>query len=151
VTVREKQPEPVESAFIKALTRSHLLHINPGPSILEEVPSNQLLKVKVKIDTDPPGDFETEVRPVLDPLPFNVRIVSLPGLFAGKMHCVFCRKWRSKVKGGTGTTCCGFPKMRVLSNCIIRIRESGNPNLRWNNTCYARMFFSIYIAPGVTA
>ncbi|MDZ7793877.1 MAG: hypothetical protein U5P10_09365 [Spirochaetia bacterium] len=87
-----------ESAFIKAPTRTHLLQVNPGPSIVGAVPSNQLLKVKVEIDTDPPGAFETEVLPVLDPIPFNVRIVSLPGLFAGKMHCVLCRRWKSRVK-----------------------------------------------------
>lgn len=127
VTAKEKPPGPVESAFIKAPTRTHLLQVNPGPSIVEAVPSNQLLKVKVEIDTDPPGNFETEVQPVLDPIPFNVRIVTLPGLFAGKMHCVLCRQWRSRVKGRDWYDMLWFLKSEVplhLHHLEQRMRQS---------------------------
>lgn len=35
----------------------------------------------------------------LQPIPFPVRVYSLPDLFAGKMHAVLCRRWRNRVKG----------------------------------------------------
>jgi len=49
MTKREKQTGPVESAFIKAPTRIHLLQVNPDPSIVEAILSNQLLKVKLRL------------------------------------------------------------------------------------------------------
>jgi hypothetical protein len=36
---------------------------------------------------------------VIDPVPFHVRTYALPDLFAGKMHSVLCRRWKSRVKG----------------------------------------------------
>ena len=60
---------------------------------------HQTLKIKLEIDTDPPAGFETESRTVLLPTPFAVRVYRRPDLFAGKMHAILCRKWKSRVKG----------------------------------------------------
>jgi predicted nucleotidyltransferase component of viral defense system len=94
-----KKNKTVDSAFIKANTRLHLLNISADPLLAETVPSNQLVKVKLEVDPDPPEDFSTEAVPLIDPIPFYIRIFSLPDLFAGKMHCVLCRRWRDRVKG----------------------------------------------------
>ena len=51
------------------------------------------------MDTDPPSGFETETRFLLQPIPFSVRAFSLPDMFAGKMHALLCRGWKSRVKG----------------------------------------------------
>jgi hypothetical protein len=40
-----------------------------------------------------------ETRYLLRPVPFAVRTFSLPDLFAGKMHAVLCREWKSRFKG----------------------------------------------------
>ena len=40
-----------------------------------------------------------EVRTLLTPIPFQVRLFDLPCLFAGKLHAVLCRDWKSRVKG----------------------------------------------------
>jgi uncharacterized membrane protein YgcG len=58
-----------------------------------------VLKIRLEVDTDPPGGFETESRTVLLPAPFAVRAYTLPDLFAGKVHAVLCRKWKTRVKG----------------------------------------------------
>ncbi|MCG2741422.1 MAG: nucleotidyl transferase AbiEii/AbiGii toxin family protein, partial [Syntrophaceae bacterium] len=52
-----------------------------------------------EVDTDPPPGFSTENKFVLQPIPFSVRTFVLPDLFAGKMHAVLCRRWKSRVKG----------------------------------------------------
>ena len=67
--------------------------------LVQRVPRNQVLKIKLEIDVDPPPGFETEARYLLRPIPFSVRTYSLPDLFAGKMHAVLCREWKSRVKG----------------------------------------------------
>jgi len=102
VTVTAKRKElstPIESAFIKADTRQQLLVIAPGRTIEPEVHRNQVLKIRLEVDTDPPGKFETDTQYVLQPVPFSVRLLSLPDLFAGKMHAVLCRNWKSRIKG----------------------------------------------------
>ena len=70
-----------------------------GEDILDAVPKGKILKIKIEIDTDPPPDFKTETRYLLQPIPFSVRVYTLPDLFAGKMHAVLFRKWKSRVKG----------------------------------------------------
>ena len=120
---------PIESAFVKANTRLHLLQVKPGSALASTVPANQLLKIKLEVDTVPPGEFDTDVRPVLEPIPFSVRTLSLPDLFAGKMHCVLFRRWKSRVKGRDWYDLIWFLRKRVplhLGHLEQRMRQSGD-------------------------
>jgi hypothetical protein len=90
---------PVQSAFLKAKTLSQMLVIDIGEEMLREIPKGQLLKIKLEVDTDPPPHFSTETKFMLAPIPFSVRVLVLPDLFAGKMHAVLCRRWKTRVKG----------------------------------------------------
>ena len=100
MTTREKKDEsPVQSAFLKANTLKHLLTIKTAEDIAWPIPRGQILKIKIEVDTDPPPGFSTENKFVLQPIPFSVRTFVLPDLFAGKMHAVLCRRWKSRVKG----------------------------------------------------
>ncbi len=100
VTLVNKAVEsPVQSAFLKANTRNQLLVIKTPSNIADSVPPGKVLKIKLEVDTDPPGGFETETRYLLQPIPFPVRTYTLPDLFAGKMHAVLCRGWKNRVKG----------------------------------------------------
>lgn len=129
ITVSDTQTGPVDSAFIKANTRIHLLEAAPGSAIADAVPSNQLMKVKLEVDTNPPGIFNTESSVVLDPIPFYVRVYSLPDLFAGKMHCVLFRKWGKRVKGRDWYDMVWFLRKEVplhLTHLEQRMRQSGD-------------------------
>lgn len=100
MTTREKKEEsPVQSAFLKANTLKHLLTIKTDEKMNWPIPRDQVLKIKIEVDTDPPPGFSTENKFILQPIPFSVRTFVLPDLFAGKMHAVLCRKWKSRVKG----------------------------------------------------
>ena len=90
---------PVQSAFLKANTRKQLLVIETSEDIIQAIPKGKLLKIKVEVDTDPPSGFKTETRYILHPIPFAVRAFTLPDLFAGKMHAILCRRWKTRVKG----------------------------------------------------
>jgi predicted nucleotidyltransferase component of viral defense system len=90
---------PIQSAFLKTDTRNQLLSIEAGKDILRALPKGKTLKVKMEVDTDPPPGFATETRFLLQPIPFSVRSFVLPDLFAGKMHAILCRAWKSRVKG----------------------------------------------------
>jgi predicted nucleotidyltransferase component of viral defense system len=89
----------IQSAFLKANTLNQLLVIATSEDIVQAVHRGQVLKIKLEVDTDPPPEFDTHTRYVLQPIPFAVRTYVLPDLFAGKMHAVLCRKWKNRVKG----------------------------------------------------
>ena len=97
--INKARSSPIQSAFLKADTRNQLLVIETGEKILQAIPRGQLLKIKLEVDTDPPSGFVTETRYLLQPIPFAVRTFVLPDLFAGKMHAILCRRWKSRVKG----------------------------------------------------
>ncbi len=85
------------SAFLKTNTSIQLASI--GVPELPGISRGRILKVKIEVDIAPPGRFETELRPVLEPTLFQPRVLGLPWLFAGKMHAVLCRAWGDRVKG----------------------------------------------------
>ncbi|NLB83774.1 MAG: nucleotidyl transferase AbiEii/AbiGii toxin family protein [Synergistaceae bacterium] len=95
----KKRKSAVESAFLKADSRSNLLVIDTSSAFAETLPKGQLLKIKVEVDTDPPPLFDTEIKFHLRPIPFSARAYVLPDMFAGKMHALLCRDWKGHVKG----------------------------------------------------
>ncbi|MHB8834244.1 MAG: nucleotidyl transferase AbiEii/AbiGii toxin family protein [Candidatus Methylomirabilia bacterium] len=97
---RARNPQSaIESAFLKANTLRQMLVVKAGVDLTRRLHADEVLKIKLEVDTDPPGGFETESRTVLVPAPFAVRVYRLPDLFAGKMHALLCRRWKTRVKG----------------------------------------------------
>lgn len=127
---RKKQTQTaVQSAFLKADTRTQMITVEFERGLVQKVPRNQMLKIKLEVDTDPPPGFSTEVRYLLRPVPFAVRTFSLPDLFAGKMHAVLCREWKSRVKGRDWYDLVWFaahhPDLH-LSHLEQRMRQTGH-------------------------
>ena len=125
----KKDKGAVRSAFLKANTIKELLAIEARPDLIAGIPKGQLVKIKLEVDTDPPPGFQTEIRFLLQPIPFSVRSYSLPDLFAGKMHAVLCRRWGNRVKGRDWYDFVWFaghhPELR-LSHLEQRMRQSGD-------------------------
>lgn len=127
---RKKQAQTaVQSAFLKADTRTQMITVEFERGLIQQVPRNQVLKIKLEVDTDPPPGFSTEVRYLLRPVPFAVRTLSLPDLFAGKMHAVLCREWKSRAKGRDWYDLVWFaahhPELH-LSHLEQRMRQTGH-------------------------
>ncbi len=91
----------IVSAFLKNDTSIHTLNIqsNDLDNILGGIYSGKKLKIKFEVDTNPPLKFQTEAKTLLLPKTFNIISMTLPNLYAGKMHAVLCRKWQRRVKG----------------------------------------------------
>jgi len=97
---RQKTKESaIESAFLKTNTYRQLVLIEVDQAALRGVHPSKTLKIRLEVDIDPPGGFRTQTHFVLQPIPFSVRVFCLPDLFAGKLHAVLCRKWKTRVKG----------------------------------------------------
>lgn len=101
VTIREKvksKATALDSAFLKAETIWQEI-------ILEDlikqtgVRSNRTIKIKLEVDRNPPLHFSTEEKLLVRPFSFYVKCFSQSSLFAGKMHALLYRKWKSRVKG----------------------------------------------------
>ena len=119
----------IESAFLKADTLEQLLVIEADPRLLAGRHPGSTLRIKLEVDTDPPGGFETESRYLLRPIAFAVRAYSLPDLLAGKLHAILCRKWGTRVKGRDWYDLVWYagrhPRVR-LSHLEARMRQSGD-------------------------
>jgi predicted nucleotidyltransferase component of viral defense system len=119
----------IDSAFLKTNTLRELLVIEADPDLLKGLHPNKALKVKLEIDTNPPPGFDTENQYLLRPIPFSIRVYTLPDLFAGKLHAVLCRKWRTRVKGRDWYDLAWYAGRRTplhLSHLETRMRESGD-------------------------
>jgi predicted nucleotidyltransferase component of viral defense system len=90
----------IESAFIKAETKEHLIRFDVPEEISARIHHKERMKIRLEVDTDPPAGFETEARILLQPIAFSVRTYKQPDLFAGKIHAVLARAWLSgRIKG----------------------------------------------------
>ena len=115
----KKQFSKVESAFLKDNTEVYNVSFQTEKSI----------KVKIEVDIDPPLNFDTEQKLILQPFSFMTRCFILPDLFAGKMHALVFRKWKNRVKGRDWYDFEWYVKKGVelnFNHLQIRIRQFNN-------------------------
>ncbi|MGE0074239.1 MAG: nucleotidyl transferase AbiEii/AbiGii toxin family protein, partial [Sphaerochaetaceae bacterium] len=89
----------VQSAFLKGNTLVHMVGILSLSPPVAGIPSNELMKIKIEIDTNPPKGATFEQKYKLLPQPYAVLLYDKPSLFAGKLHAMLCRNWRHREKG----------------------------------------------------
>lgn len=95
-----KRPEKsIRSAFLKTGTLETFIRIGLDKELQKHTQSNEVIKIKLEVDIDPPPKFNTEIRYLTKPIPFSVRSYTPMDLFAGKMHAVLCRPYKIRVKG----------------------------------------------------
>lgn len=117
----------VVRAFVKSNTRLHFIRIGAPERLSRQVHRNQQLKVKLEVDPDPPPDFSTEIRYVLQPVPHSVRTFATPDLFAGKMHALLCRRWGNRVKGRDWYDLVWYVRQEIpmnLSHLMARMHQT---------------------------
>lgn len=87
------------SAFLKRNTKEHILMFYADELLAYSTGSNELIKIKVEVDINPPNyaDFETKYQ--LLPIPYEISLYDQPSLFAGKIHAILCRSWKNRIKG----------------------------------------------------
>jgi hypothetical protein len=117
----------IESAFLKNDTSIHTLNIEAKG--LENIHSGRKIKIKLEVDTNPPLKFQTQSKTLLLPMTFNVRTMTLPNLYAGKMHALLFRSWKTRVKGRDWFDFEWYVKNNTplnLEHLCQRMKESGN-------------------------
>ncbi len=99
-SIEEKQKtaaSAIKSAFLKGNTKEHILSIYDVNTI--GINPDEVIKIKFEVDTNPPAFAQFENKYRLLPTPYQVKLYDMPSLFAGKLHAVICRAWKSRVKG----------------------------------------------------
>ena len=79
----------IESAFLKDDTEIYNV----------EFKTERTIKIKIEVDINPPLQFVTEQKIQLLPYSFATQCMTKSCLFAGKMHALLFRNWKSRVKG----------------------------------------------------
>ena len=87
----------IESAFLK--TDSDIRIISFDNKQINRKLGNKRIKIKFEVDINPPLNFLTEEKLMLQPYSFYVKCFDIPSLFAGKLHAILFRKWRNRIKG----------------------------------------------------
>ena len=106
----------IKSAFLKGNTKQHIISVYGAEEL--HINSNENIKIKFEIDTNPPAFAQFENKYGLLPTPYQVKLYDLPSLFAGKLHAVICRSWKHRVKG------------RDLYDLVFYISKSAKVNLK---------------------
>lgn len=89
----------IDSAFIKAESKKQFIAIEAPSDIIKTTHSMQTIKIKMEVDINPPGLFNTESKFLLQPIPFPIKSFVESDLFAGKVHALLCRPWVKRIKG----------------------------------------------------
>lgn len=100
ITEKEKSEESnITSAFLKGDTKEHILLFFPNDKTI--IKNNKLgnIKIKFEIDINPPKGATYEFKTKLLPSPHQVRLYDEASLFAGKIHAILCRNWKTRFKG----------------------------------------------------
>lgn len=89
----------IQSAFIKENTLILMMSFFPKNEDARKIISNQMIKIKFEVDTENPEGGRTEKKFRMLPAPYEVKIFDESTLFAGKIHAIICRNYKSHVKG----------------------------------------------------
>ena len=125
---QKKLPTQIESAFIKANTRIHVIQAGVPRVIADRIHRNAVCRVKLEVDIDPPPYADFEVAFIDDPVPFSIQAYSGPSLLAGKMDAVLSRGWQSRVKGRDWYDFAFLVRKKIplsLAHLEARLRQKG--------------------------
>jgi Nucleotidyl transferase AbiEii toxin, Type IV TA system len=114
--IDKSQDSPIESAFVKTNTLKQLLVIDADRRLLAGVQPEQRLKIRLEVDVDPPGGFETEPNPIPQPVPFAVRIYVLPD--CSRERCTPCCAVGGAIGSRAATGMTSYGTWPTTRSCI---------------------------------
>lgn len=102
LSVEEKKKifdSEIQSAFLKGNTLTLMMSFFPKSEDTKKIISNQRLKIKFEVDTENPEGGKIESKFRMLPSLYEVKTFDESTLFAGKIHAIICRNYKSHVKG----------------------------------------------------
>lgn len=102
LSVEEKKKtfdSEIQSAFLKGNTLTLMMSFFPKSEDTKKIISNQRLKIKFEVDIENPEGGRIESKFRMFPSLYEVKTFDESTLFAGKIHAIICRNYKSHVKG----------------------------------------------------
>lgn len=102
IDIKEKEKNfdsNISSAFLKTDTKTNILTFFSND---EDIINNNMLgniKIKLEIDINPAkyATYETKIKFL--PSIHTIKLYDSESLFAGKIHAILCRNWKTRIKG----------------------------------------------------
>lgn len=98
-TKQKSNDANITSAFLKGDTIEHILKFFPNEENHEYDHILKKIKIKFEIDINPPLGATYELQYKLLPSPHQIKLYDKESLFAGKIHAILCRGWKTRTKG----------------------------------------------------
>lgn len=89
----------ITSAFVKGNTLEHIFKFFPNNENHEYNHILKSIKIKFEVDINPPSGATYEEKYKLLPSPHQINLYDKESLFAGKIHAILCRNWKTRTKG----------------------------------------------------
>ena len=120
ISIKQKQTStPVESAFAKINTYQTFINLKMNSELTKLLHKDEVIKVKFEIDCEPALGFTTENKWIDMPEFAPVIVLDEASLFAGKLHAILCRNYKTTVKG------------RDYYDFLFYVRRGISPNLNY--------------------
>lgn len=89
----------ITRAFVKGNTLEHIFKFFPNNENYEYNHILKNIKIKFEVDINPPSGATYEEKYKLLPSPHQIKLYDKESLFAGKIHAILCRNWKTRTKG----------------------------------------------------
>ena len=100
INTKQKNVESnITSAFVKSDTLEHILKFFPNEENHKYNHMLKNIKIKFEVDINPPSGATYEEKYKLLPSPHQIKVYDKGSLFAGKIHAILCRNWKTRTKG----------------------------------------------------
>lgn len=100
VSTKQKVIETnITRAFVKGNTLEHIFKFFPNDENHEYNYILKDIKIKFEVDINPPSGATYEEKYKLLPSPHQINLYDKESLFAGKIHAILCRNWKTRTKG----------------------------------------------------
>ena len=98
-TKQKNKVSNITSAFVKGNTLEHILKFFPNNGNHKYNHLLKDIKIKFEVDINPPSGAIYEDQYKLLPSPHQIKLYDSGSLFAGKIHAILCRNWKTRTKG----------------------------------------------------
>ncbi len=89
----------ITSAFVKGDTLEHILKFFPNEEKHSYDHLLKSIKIKFEVDINPSSGATYMEQYKLLPSPHQIKMYDKESLFAGKIHAILCRNWKTRTKG----------------------------------------------------
>lgn len=89
----------ISSSFLKVNTKDALSNCGAPSSFLAHIQKEEKLQIKIEADIEPPLGFKIETRKIGFANKYDINVLDMSSLLAGKLHAILYRQYAHRVKG----------------------------------------------------